>query len=115
MLLGTTTQLPDGPRVRLRLPHGTDRARLQDLHRRLGQPDDLALTRVLRVHPGKLVAIVATVWSGGTDVIAAFGRADCDGDGTPELLLADEDLAPGVGRLVRDALAEHVTGVPRVA
>ena len=115
MLLGTTTHLPDGPRVRLRLPHGTDRARLRDLHERIGQPDDLAMTRVLRVQPGRLVAIVATVWDGGADVIVGFGRADCDGDGTPELLLADEELAPGVGRLLRAALAEQVTGVPRVA
>ncbi len=115
MLLGSTISLPDGPRVRLRLPHGTDRARLQDLHRRLGQPDDLALTRVLRIHPGKQVAIVATVWAGGADVIVGFGRAHCDTDGTPELLLADEDLAPGVGRLISAALAEQVTGVPRVA
>ena len=115
MLLGTTTQLPGGPRVRLRLPHGTDRGGLRDLHNRVGRPDDLALTRVLRVQPGRLVAIVATIWAGSADVVVGFGRADCSGDGTPELLLADEELAPGVGRLLRDALAEQVTGVPRVA
>ena len=115
MLLGTTTKLPDGPRVRLRLPQARDRAGLRDLHERLGAPDDLALTRVLRVQPGQLVAIVATTWAGGSDVIVGFGRADCGGDGAPELLLADESMAPGVGRLVRAALAEQVTGVPRVA
>jgi hypothetical protein len=51
------------------------------------------------------VSVCATVLSGLTEVLVAYGHVDRDG--TSSLVVADETAAPGVTGLVRAALAER--------
>src|SRR3954447_23520479 len=106
VLLTRTHPLPDGARVRLRLPQAGDRAGLVALHERLGAPlDDVRMTRILRFDPRACVSVCATMLSGLTEVLVAYGHVDRDG--TSSLVVADEALAPGVSSLVCAALAER--------
>ena len=106
MLLSRSHPLPDGTRVRLRLPQPGDRAGLVALHDRLGAPlDDVRMTRILRFDPRACVSVCATVLIGLTEVLVAYGHVDRDG--TSSLVVADEAVAPGVSSLVRAALAER--------
>src|SRR3954447_8568200 len=69
--------LPNGLRVRVRLPHGSDRAALRDLHERSGVPlDEVALLRLLRVDTRRRCALVARAWVSGAESVVGF--ADCD-------------------------------------
>jgi hypothetical protein len=99
-----STPLPDGRRVRVRLPHGSDRAGLRDLHTRTGTAvDDLALTRLLRVDPRRRCALVATAWVAGGERVVGFAACDVP-QGDDALLLAD----PAFGDDLRDLLADHL-------
>jgi hypothetical protein len=113
VLLTHTHPLHDGGRVRLRLPHAGDRAGLMALHERLGAPlDDVRMSRILRFDPRACTSVCATMLSGLSEVLVAYGHVDRDG--TSSLIVADEVLAPGVTGLVAAALAER-TAVPNVA
>jgi hypothetical protein len=106
VLLTSSHPLPNGIRVRLRLPHSGDREGLVALHDRLGAPlDDVRLTRILRFDPRACVSVCATTLQGQTEVLVAYGSVDRDG--TSSLVVADEASAPGVSELVRAALAER--------
>src|SRR3954449_2644505 len=106
VLLTRSHPLADGTRVRLRLPQAGDRAGLVALHDRLGAPlDDVRMTRILRFDPRAWVSVCATMLSGLTEVLVAYGHVDRDG--TSSLVVADEAAAPGVSSLVRAALAER--------
>jgi hypothetical protein len=106
VLLTRTHPLPDGTRVRLRLPQAGDRAGLVALHERLGAPlDDVRMGRILRFDPRACVSVCATTLTGLTEVLVAYGHVDRDG--TSSLVVADELLAPGVSELVRAALLER--------
>jgi hypothetical protein len=108
VLLDSTTQLPDGSRVRLRLPHAADRSGLHALHQRVGVlADDLDLARVLRFDPRRRAVVCATAWVGGTETIVGYGAIDFD-DIAPHLLIADTALAPGLHVLLETALIRHV-------
>ena len=105
VLLTRTHPLPDGARVSLRLPHARDRAGLIALHERLGAPlDDVRMGRILRFDPRACLSVCATMLTGLTDVLVAYGHVERDG--TASLVVADELLAPGVTELVAAALAE---------
>lgn len=107
MRLDATTSLPDGSRIRLRLPQTADRHRLVDLHARLGlHHDDLDAARELRFDPRARTVVCAIVWDGGQETLAGWAGAD-RGERTPDLLLADEALAPGVTRVLLEAIAER--------
>jgi hypothetical protein len=106
VLLTRTHPLPDGTRVRLRLPQAGDRAGLVALHERLGAPlDAMRMGRIVRFDPRACVSVCATTLSGLTEVLVAYGHVDRDG--TSSLVVADELLAPGVSALVRAALLER--------
>jgi hypothetical protein len=105
--LDATTTLPDGRRIRLRLPQTADRPRLTELHARLGlHHDDLDAARELRFDPRRRTVVCAIVWDGSHESLAGWAGAD-RGSATPDLLLADESLAPGVTQLLLDALADR--------
>jgi hypothetical protein len=113
VLLARSHPLPDGARVRLRLPQAGDRAGLIALHERLGAPlDPPRLARILRFDPRACLSVCATMLTGLTEVVVAYGHIDRDGEGS--LVVADEALAPGVADLVRAALLER-TGARHVA
>jgi hypothetical protein len=106
VLLTLTHPLPDGARVRLRLPQAGDRAGLIALHERLGAPlDDVRMSRILRFDPRACMSVCATMLTGLTEVLVAYGHIDRDGSSS--LVVADEVLAPGLTELVRAALAER--------
>lgn len=107
MRLDATAPLPDGRRVRVRLPHAADRQEIALLHDRLGVAiDDLELARALRFDPRTQIVLCATVWDEDREVVVAWasatrGREDAD------TMIADEALAPGVRLLLATALAGH--------
>ena len=103
--------LPDGRRVRLRLPQARDRDDLHELLAGLGlAARDLDVRRALRWSPGRRVSLVATAWDGATERIAGFGALDCDAERLT--LLA----GPPVAGLLREALeAEASAWARRVA
>ena len=104
--LTRTHPLADGTRVRLRLPQARDRAGLRALHDRLGAPlDAVRMARVLRFDPRAGFSVCATVLSGATEVLVAYGHVGRDGSSS--LVVADEAFAPGVSELVRAVLAER--------
>lgn len=106
-LLDDTASLPDGTRIRLRLPHARDRAGLRDLHHRLGlDADDLDIARALRFDPRVRTTLCAVTWSDGQEHVVAYAST-ARGSRRAETVLADERSAPGAGAIVRAALATH--------
>ena len=106
VLLDRYHDLPDGSRVRLRLPRVTDPAGLVGLLARLGVATDDALDvrRALRSSPGRRVALCATTWEGGGERLVGFAAADLESGRTT--FIAEEDAAPGVRGLLEHALPE---------
>jgi hypothetical protein len=106
-----STALPNGMRVRIRLPHGTDRAGLRALHERAGVPlDDLGLTRLLRVDPRRRCALVATAWVSGAETIVGFGACELPlGDGAT--VVADDAFGTELDELLREALRRRIDRV----
>jgi len=103
MRLDTNHTLPAGSRLRLRLPHTGDRLALRDLLGRLGlTTTELELGRVLRFDPTTHVVVCATIWNGGAETLVGLVAAP-RAAAAPDLLLADEELTPGVGAALRQA------------
>jgi hypothetical protein len=110
VLLDTTTQLPDGVRIRLRLPHATDLDGMRALHDRLGlKADELDVARALRFDPRRRAIVCATAWLGGAEAIVGYGAISFDRS-TPDLLVVDEALAPGLRALIETLLLDQVGG-----
>lgn len=104
MLIDATTTLPDGLHLRVRLPHRSDHAGLLALHARLGVAvDEFELARVLRFDPQRRTVALVTAWVDAAEHLAAYG-AIAHGADEPELLVADETLAPGIRETLADAL-----------
>jgi len=102
--------LPGGDRIRLRLPHVNDRARVHEFLTRLGlTAHDLDVRRGLRWSAGQRWTVIATRWDGSCEQIAGIAVVDAE-DGSPTLL-AEE---PAVCDLLARALAERAgSGAPR--
>ena len=80
---------------------------------RLGQPaDELALGRLLRFDPRARAAVCATCFAGSGETVVGYAAID-RGAAAPDVVLADEDLAPGVRDLLAGFAREH--GARRVA
>ena len=106
MLLGSSITLNNGLRVRLRLPHGADRAGLRALYALVGlELDDVGLSRVMRLDPRSRAAICATGWIGGAETIVGFAAADLGSQ--PEVVVVDDAVAPGLAELLASALVER--------
>lgn len=102
--LDATTSLPDGTRVRLRLPHATDRPALHALHARLGlRADELDVARVLRFDPRRRAVVCATAWTQEGPLVVGYGSI-AHGALHPDVLLADEVRTPGLRALLGDVL-----------
>ncbi|WP_354699544.1 hypothetical protein DSM112329_05262 [Paraconexibacter sp. AEG42_29] len=107
MLLHTHLTLLDGSRVRLRLPQARDRAGLLALLGRVGVGIDLLdLQRTLRFDPQRRAVVFATTWTPGAvagETVVGVGAVTF-AHGTPDLLIADEASAPGLGAALADVL-----------
>ncbi len=108
-LLDHTTTLPDGTRVRLRLPHHGDGAALRELALRLGvETDEVELARALRFDPRRRAVVVATIWIDGAPLLVGCAAIEL-GAAEPDTLLADVSLAPGVGEVLHRTLIAHAS------
>jgi hypothetical protein len=106
-VLDGSTTLANGRRLRVRLPHGVDAAPLTALLERAGlMADELALARLLRFDPRGRMAVVATILVDRGEEIVGLGAIERFAD-APELVIADEVLAPGAGAVLEDALRVH--------
>lgn len=107
MFVATATSLPDGPRLRVRLVHTSERAGLEALLARLGvAADELDLARALRFDPRSRTVACVTAWIGGAELLVGLGAMDAVAK-APDLLLADEARAPGTGGLLGAVLRER--------
>jgi hypothetical protein len=107
MLLNRSTALAHGLQVLLRQPHSSDRNGLAELHERSGIPvTELELSRLLRVDGRQRAAVCATAWVGGTHALVGFAVAE-RGAAQPELLLAEDSVAPELAELLTAALFER--------
>ncbi len=107
MLLNSTTTLPDGSRLRVRMPQVIDREGLRALHDRLGlHLEDLDIARVLRFDPRTVTVGCASMWNGSTETVVGYG-AIFPRAAEPHLLVCDEAVAPGTRDALADALREH--------
>ena len=107
MLIDTTTTLPNGAHLRVRLPHGSDRAGLRALLGRLGiDAEELDVARALRFDPLRQTVACASAWVEGTERLVGWGAIALGAD-APHLLLTDEALAPGAGAVLEAALLER--------
>lgn len=113
--LDGSTTLADGQRLRLRMPQGSDAPRVRALLAGLGlAADDLAVSRLVRFDPRERIAVMATVLGprGETLVgLASMDRYAAD----PELVVADEDTAPGAGTILEEALRAYTLRARRIA
>jgi len=113
--LDGSTTLPSGLRLRLRIPHRSDAARLRDLFDRLEAPtDDLALSRLVRFDPRERVAVVASVLLDRSEEIVGIAVSELGADDL-ELLVADEIQAPGAGAALAESLRAHSERASRIA
>lgn len=112
VVLDRTHQLPDGPRVRLRLAQARDRHDLHELLERLGlTADDLDVRRALRCTPGHAVTICATAWDGTRERLVGIGTLSLAG--RRHTLLAED---PHIAQLLAHGLGEQAgTWARRVA
>jgi hypothetical protein len=110
-VLDRSSTLPNGLRVRVRLPHGTDRPGLRALHERAGVAvDDLELTRLLRVDPRHRCAVVATTWVGASETIVGFALCELPFAGEARIV-ADDGFGPELGDLLHAALRRRASRV----
>lgn len=102
-LLDRHHALPDGGRIRLRIPHVSDRPQLRELLERL-DAHDLDVRRSLHWAPraGRWT-VVATRWSGSREELVGLAMVDEASGGAP-VLLADD---AGVCDLLARALADR--------
>lgn len=107
MLIDSTTTLPDGRHLRVRLPHTSERSGLRALLERVGvEAEELDVARALRFDPRRRTVAVASAWVQGSEVLVAWGSIAA-GASEPDELLADEQLAPGAGAVLAAALRER--------
>jgi hypothetical protein len=113
--LDGSTTLPTGQRMRLRMPHAQDRARLRELLERLGVSlDDLQLSRALRFDPRERMSLVAMVLVGRSEELVGFAVMDRFA-ADPELVLADDARAPGAAAILEQTLRAHGERARRIA
>jgi hypothetical protein len=110
MLLSTAHRLDGGLRVRLRFPYTDDHRRVADLYARLDLPlDEMGARRLLRFDARRRRVVCALAWIEGADVLVGLAASEPGGERDADLLVADEAAAPGVGDLLRRALAEQAS------
>lgn len=98
------TILDSGARVRVRMAHASDGPRLRELLERLGlHADDLELARAVRFDPREHTTLVAASLVDRSEELVGLALMDRRMM-TPELVVGDEQHAPGVVRTLEDAV-----------
>jgi hypothetical protein len=110
--LDGSTTTAGGLRVRLRLPHRADAARLRELLGTCGvAADDLVVARLLRFDPRRGTTVVAAVLVDRREEIVGLGTIERCAE-EPGLVVA---VAPEVASLLGDALRAHAALARRSA
>jgi hypothetical protein len=100
-----TFALDDGPRVRLRLARRSDAAAVRELLERRGvEASALDVLRLLAFDPAERLVLCAFMPIDRAETLVGLGAIDLFEDADPDTLVADEDLAPGLGALLGDVL-----------
>lgn len=103
--LTRTYTLEEGPTVHLRLALRFDAAPVADLLRRRGvQAGDLEIMRALTYDPSCRAVVAALALIDGQETLVGLGAIELEPDALPDTLVADEKLAPGLGRLLGELL-----------
>jgi hypothetical protein len=90
--------------VRLRHPHLRDRAGVLALLDRVGLgTEELDLQRALRFDPRTRAVVCATRWHGASASIVGLAGITYGAE-LPDLLIADDALAPGLASALTDVL-----------
>ena len=116
-LLARSYELPNGPRVCLRLARVRDQGAIEQLFARTGRPiADLEIARAVRSDPRQQVVICATALVEYTETVVGFGAiavgaAEDPGGPRPWLLVVDE--TEGLGPLLTGALAGRALALHR--
>lgn len=104
----TNRQLEDGRRLRIRPLRPSDHARLAELVERTGPHDrSLDMRDLLHFDPRERTVLCATVWTGQSAALVGYTAGHRDGGG-PDIVLADEEAAPGVGRVLEEILGADI-------
>src|ERR1700684_1515265 len=100
-MLSRTYALPNGPRVRLRMPQASDATNIRLLSD--GALSDLELSRLIRHDPRQRLVICATTFVAGREAVVGVGALSLDRppDG-PEVLFADSAAGERLPELIRD-------------
>jgi hypothetical protein len=103
-MLGRSTTLPGGQRVRLRLARARNEASVRDLVARTGGAhSELDIARLVRFDPRERMVICALLDT--TDMAVGVGAIRMDSD-RPELLIADEQVGEALAQLLETSLHE---------
>ena len=99
---------PDHPPIRVRLAHSGDRRAVDALLERHARTDELQAGRLLRHDPRRTLVLCATVWDGGHEQLVGVSAAAMRPGARPEVLVSDEDGAPGAADALAEATARRV-------
>ena len=106
-------RLHGGTPVRLRLPHGSDHARLARLCERAGvEPREHDPRRLLRFDPRSRTVICAVHLDGTREALVGVAAMDLDPDGEPDVVLVDPGH-PGIDGLLHRALRQRAAARAR--
>ena len=113
-LLGTSYVLAGGTRVRLRLLSSSDARDVRELlAARSPESDNLLAGRLLRHDPRRQIVLTARTLVGGKEKVVGVGAIALGRPEAPELIVADEAAARGVGDLLAAALVGRASVLAR--
>jgi len=108
--------LLDGTRIRLRLPHGSDRLAVEALLHRAGRSaGEVDVRRRMHFDPRDRVVVVATAWEGAIEALVGIGAVWLEKGALPEDLAVDPTYGAPLEALLRDVLASRAADALRVA
>lgn len=115
-LLSASYLLPDGVRVRLRLPHGTDVPAILALCKEHGiDLDALDIVRLIRADPHRRLMLCATALLGSSNILVGVASIPLGQQrvGEPDLMVLDQHVSADLGPLLRNALVGRAKAIKR--
>jgi hypothetical protein len=107
VLINRSTTLASGQRIRLRLPHGSDRGALRALHARAGQRiDDRDASRLMGHDPRLRAVVCAVGWTADGQAMLGFAAGDAGAEG-PDVLVVDPAAGTELAAVLTRALAQR--------
>lgn len=108
---GHSHELPRGPRVRLRLVQIRDQRAIGSFLTEHGiASGELEAARLAASDPQERVAICATAFAGGSEMVIGVASIDVGAE-DPELLVVDSELTDGLEDLLTQALLRRAQSI----